>query len=441
MFEKARIGKKSILTLFLLIVSSLIYGTGTRAFGLYQVGSLNYQATLIVDQTIGGSNLDYAYSVINTSDGGFATAGYTDSYGAGGSDMWLVKTDATGEVEWDQYYGGTRSDYGFSIVATIDGDYALSGGTESFGAGDYDMWLVKTNNQGEIEWSQTFGGIEADYAFPIIQTSDEGFVIAGRTQSFGAGDSDMCLVKVDNQGDIEWNHTYGGINSDSGDDVIVTSDGGYAIVGGTESYGAGESDMWLVKTNVLGKIEWNQTYGGINEDRAMAVIMDSDEGYVVAGLTQSFGAGNRDMWLVKTDSSGQPEWNQTFGGQENDYADSLIATSSGGYALAGRTESMGAGSEDMWLVKTNNSGQMEWDHTFGGSEEDTAYSVMEISENEYVLVGRTASQGTGNSDLWLLKVKMVSQILKTTSLPIFDIIFYFIVVLALFGRKKHRKVI
>jgi hypothetical protein len=436
----AQIGKESFIVLFLLIISLSISGISTRVFGLTQADSSNYQVNIVIDQTIGGSYLDYAYSVINTSDGGFALAGYTYSDGAGSSDMWLVKTDDTGQVEWERYYGGTKSDYGFSIIATIDGGYVLGGGTESYGAGGADMWLVKTDNQGEIEWSQTFGGIEDDYAFPTIQTLDEGFLIGGRTHSFGAGDSDMCLVKINNQGEIEWNHTYGGKSADSGDDVIIASDGGYVIVGGTESYGAGAADMWLVKTNPSGEIEWNQTYGGINEDRATVVLMASDEGYVITGLTQSFGAGNRDMWLVKTDSSGQPEWNHTFGGKENDLADSLIATINGGYALAGRTESLGAGSEDMWLVKTNSSGQMEWKQTFGGGEEDAAYSVIEIAVNEYILVGRTASQGIG-VDLWLLKVKMVSPIPTTTNLPIFDLIFFFIIVLAIFNKNKRKKLI
>jgi hypothetical protein len=330
----AKIGKESLIVLFLLIISLSISGIGTRAFGLNQAESPNYQANIIIDQTIGGSYLDYAYSVINTSDGGFALAGYTYSDGAGSSDMWLVKTDDTGQVEWEQNYGGTKSDYGFSIIATIDGGYVLGGGTESYGAENTDMWLVKTDNQGEIEW--------------------------------------------------------------------------------------------------------NHTYGGINEDRATAVLMASDRGYVITGLTQSFGAGNRDMWLVKTDSSGQPEWNQTFGGKENDLADSLIATTNGGYALAGRTESFGAGSEDMWLVKTNSSGQMEWNQAFGGSEEDAAYSVIEIAMNEYVLVGRTTSQGIWDADLWLLKVKMVSNIPKTSNLPIFDLIFFFVIVLAIFNKNKRK---
>jgi hypothetical protein len=352
--------------------------------------------------------------------------------------MWLVKTDEAGQVVWEQYYGGTRSEYGGSIVATKDGGYALSGGTESFGAGDYDIWLVKTNNLGEIEWNQTFGGPEADYCHTIIHTNDEGFVLVGRTHSFGAGDSDICLVKIDNQGEIEWNKTYGGSRAESGNDAIMTSDGGYIIVGGTEPYGDGNSDIWIIKTNSLGEIEWDQTYGGIYEDRAMGVIMDSTGGYAVAGITQSFGAGRRDMWLLRTDSAGQLEWSQTFGGLSNDYADSVITTSDGGYVLAGRTSSLGAGGEDMWIVKTNSSGQMEWNQTFGGSEADVAYSILESSENEFVIAGRTDSQGMGSTDLWMLKVKMASHTPKITGTPIFTIVFILFSVLTLFKRRKPR---
>lgn len=443
MCDYLKFREKAFLLLSLLVVFSFHCGTGIRAFGFSQSvnlkSSMNYQPTVTIDQTIGGSDLDYAYSVAITSDGGFAFSGYTYSYGAGGSDMWLVKTDVTGEIDWEKTFGGTGLDYGFSIIATSDGGYALAGGTESYGAGNSDMWLVKTDAQGTVEWSQTCGGTAADYSFPILRTSDEGYAIVGRTESYGAGLSDMWLVKINTLGEIEWNRTYGGVSPDSGDDAIVTSDGGYAIVGGTESYGAGLSDMWLVKTNDLGLVEWNKTYGGISEDRAMAVITASGGGYVIAGLTRSYGAGNKDIWMVKTDTNGHVEWNQTFGGPANDFADSLIATSDGGYALAGRTESFGAGSEDMWLVKTNSSGQVEWNQTFGGSEEDAAYSVMETSENEYVLVGRTASQGTGNSDLWLLKVKMALHIPKTTSLPIFNIMIFFIVVLARINRNKQKK--
>ena len=167
--------------------------------------------------------------------------------------------------------------------------------------------------------------------------------------------------------------------------------------------------------------------------------MDSTGGYAVAGLTQSYGAGRRDMWLLKTDSSGQLEWSQTYGGLSNDYADCVIRTIDGGYVLAGRTSSRGAGSEDMWLVKTNNSGQMEWNQTFGGSEADVAYSVLEIDENEFVLEGRTDSKGAGGTDLWLLKVKIGPSIPKTTNLSSFSIILFFFTILTLFSRIKRKR--
>jgi hypothetical protein len=441
MFEQQKNRKKSILMTFLLLIALLISGIGMRVSGLTQNSSLEYRANIIVDQTFGGPETDYAYSVINTSDGGFAIAGHTSSYGAGSSDMWLVKTDATGQVEWEQYYGGTRSDYGFAVVATEDGGYAWSGGTESFGAGDSDMWLVKTNNLGEIEWNQTFGGIEDDYAFPIIHTADKGFLLFGRTHSFGFGDSDICLVKFDSQGEIEWNQSYGGRRDDSGTDAIKTPDGGYVLVGGTDSYGSRDSDVWVVKINNLGEIEWSRIYGGENEDRAMSVILDTTGGYVVTGLTQSFGAGRRDIWLIKFNSTGYPEWSQTFGGYGNDYADCVIMTSDGGYALAGRTSSIGTGSEDMWLVKTNSSGQMEWNQTFGGSDADVAYSVVETVENEFVLIGRTDSKGVGGTDLWLLKVKMVLHDPKATSMTISNITFILFIVLTLISRKKRKTVL
>ncbi len=431
--------EKVFLLITLLIVFSFHCGVGIRVFGFSQSvnlkSSINYQLTVIIDQTIGGSDLDYAYSVVTTSDGGFALSGYTYSNGAGGSDMWLVKTNAMGEIDWEKTFGGSNLDYGFSIIATSDGGYILAGGTESYGAGSSDMLVVKTDAQGTIVWNQTYGGTAADYSFSILRASDEGYVIVGRTESYGAGLSDMWLVKIKTLGEIEWNCTYGGVSSESGDDAVVTSDGGYALVGGTESYGEGNSDMWIVKTDDRGQVEWNKTYGGTNEDRAMAVITTSDGVFVIAGLTRSYGSGNRDMWMVKTDASGLIEWNRTFGGQSNDYADSIIGTSDGGYALAGRTESFGSGSEDMWLVKTNSSGQVEWNQTFGGSEADVAYSLMETSENEYVLVGRTASQESGNSDLWLLKIKMGVAISKTTNFPIFGVFFFPIMVLTLLNRK------
>ena len=401
--------------------------------------SINYQITLIINQTIGGKGLDYAYSIISTSDDGYALGGYTYSYDAGASDMWIVKTDAAGLLEWNQTVGGIAGEYAFSIITTADGGYILAGGTESYGVGGYDMWLVKTNSLGGVEWNQTYGGLGADYAFPVIASTDGGYILVGRTESYGAGASDMWAVKTNSFGVVEWNQTYGGANPDSGDDVITTSDGGYVFVGGTESYGTGGSDMWLVKTNSLGIVEWNQTYGGINEDRATSIIPATDGGYIIAGLTQSYGAGSRDMWLVKINATGGPEWNQTYGGAAPDFADTVIATTEGGYALVGRTESYGAGREDMWLVKTNRTGLLEWSQTFGGIKEDAAYSIIAPSAGEYVLVGRTESYGSGSSDLWLLKINVQPKTSKTTNFPLFEIYLLLIAVITINNYNKRKK--
>jgi len=262
-------------------------------------------------------------------------------------------------LSWSKTFGGEDSDWAFSVIQTSDGGYALAGYTGSYGAGGEDFWLVQTDSAGNEEWNKTFGGEDSDWAFSVIQTSDGGYALAGYTGSYGAGGEDFWLVKTDSAGNEEWNKTFGGENSDWARSVIQTSDGGYALAGYTESYGAGGEDFWLVKTDSAGNEEWNKTFGGENSDWARSVIQTSGGGYALAGITESYGAGGVDFWLVKTDSSGNEEWNKTFGGEDPDWALSVIQTSDGGYALAGVTESYGAGGFDFWLVKTEGEGAGE----------------------------------------------------------------------------------
>jgi hypothetical protein len=212
-------------------------------------------------QTYGGEDLEYAYSLVETSDGGYAIAGYTDSFGAGESDFWLVKTDASGTLQWSQTYGTDDNDKAYSLIQTHDGGYAMVGYcnivTQTDG-GSYevskDFWLVKTDAHGNMEWNRTYGGERYEYAYSLVETSDGGFALAGETDSFGAGEEDFWLVKTDASGNMEWNQTYGGTNYDNAFSLVVTSDGGYAIAGYTASFGAGASDFWLVKTDEHGII-------------------------------------------------------------------------------------------------------------------------------------------------------------------------------------------
>jgi hypothetical protein len=258
---------------------------------------------------------------------------------------------------WTKTYGGTSYDEAWALVQTVDGGYALAGVTDSFGAGSYDFWLVKTDSVGNAQWNQTYGGTGNDEARALVQTVDGGYALAGVTDSFGAGSYDFWLVKTDANGNAQWNKTYGGTNIDYGAALVQTSNGGYALAGGTYSFGAGNGDFWLVKTDSVGNAQWNQTYGGTGNDGAGALVQTVDGGYALAGVTKSFGAGDYDFWLVKTDANGNAQWNKTYGGTSTDYGvNALVQTVDGGYALAGVTKSFGAGDYDFWLVKTDANG-------------------------------------------------------------------------------------
>jgi len=355
------------------------------------------------NKTFGGSSYDYAYAVQQTSDGGYILAGFTDSFGAGYDDAWLIKTDANGNKIWDRTFGGSSSDEAYAVQQTSDGGYILAGYTISFGAGWVDAWLIKTDTNGNKVWETTFGGSSTDFALAVQQTSDDGYILAGITDSFGAGYEDAWLIKTDADGNKIWDKTFGGIHSDYAYAVQQTSDGGYILAGYTQSFGAGKEDAWLIKTDANGNKVWDKTFGGGNPDLAEAVQQTSDSGYILAGVTCSFGDKQGDAWLIKTDANGNKVWDKTFGGSNPDYAYAVQQTSDGGYILAGYTQSFGAGQYDAWLIKTDTNGNKVWDKTFGGSSNDVANAVQQTSDGGYILAGYTMSFGASWVDAWLIK--------------------------------------
>jgi len=402
--RKEKMGKKESEAVSAIMLTLLLMGMLTLAFNVQPVGSFVPPPKPQWTQTYGGWSTDEAWSVVQTSDGGYALAGYTSTYGAGSSDFWLIKTDSSGNPQWNKTYGGTNWEVCYCAVQTSDGGYALAGYTTSFGAGSYDFWLIKTDSSGNMEWNKTYGGNIWDSCYCVIQTSDGGYALAGWTDSYGAGGWDFWLIKTDSSGNMEWNKTYGGTNNDIAYSVVQTSDGGYALAGGTRSYGAGSIDFWLIKTDSAGNPQWNQTYGGTYGELCRCVVQTNDGGYALAGGGDPFGAGHYDFWVVKTGSTGNMLWNRTYGGANYDVGWSMVERNDGGYAIVGYTASYGAGNNDFWLIRTDSNGNMEWNQTFGGTADDRCYSMAQTLDGGYALAGLTGSFGAGFTDFWLIKL-------------------------------------
>ncbi len=255
-------------------------------------------------KTYGGPGDDQANSIQQTRDGGYIVVGVTKLFGVGADDVWVLKLDASGNVQWAKTYGGTDYDKANSIQQTSDGGYIVAGKTSSFGAGRSDAWVLKLDASGNVQWAKTYGGANWDYASSIQQTSDGGYIVAGKTSSFDAIGDDVWVLKLDASGNVQWQKRYGGTNFDWVTSIQQTRDGGYIVAGVTLSFGAGDDDFWVLKLDANGNVQWQKTYGGTNSDGANFIQPTSDSGYIVAGRTWSFGEVGSDVWVLKLDANG-----------------------------------------------------------------------------------------------------------------------------------------
>ncbi|UCF12802.1 MAG: hypothetical protein JSW06_00720 [Thermoplasmatales archaeon] len=364
------------------------------------------------NHTFGGVSYDEGYSVQQTSDSGYIITGATLSFGAGNWDVWLIKTDSSGSEQWNRTFGGSSYDRGSSVQQTSDDGYIIAGATYSYGLGDFDVWLIKTDSVGNEEWNYTFGGSSDDRGYSGQQTSDDGYIISGYTDSYGAGDSDVWLIKTDSNGIEVWNSTFGGINYDRGFSVQQTSDGGYIITGYTVSYDTDDTgcDIWLIKTDSNGIEEWHQTFGGTGVsnkfDMGYSVQQTSDGGFIITGDTEIYFVAKSDVWLIKTDSVGNEEWNHTFGGSGTDRGRSVQQTSDRGYIITGWAWSFSVVDPDIWLIKTDSSGNEEWNYTYlyGENSGDWGYSCQQTNDGGYIIAGAIASYIGEGTDVWLIKI-------------------------------------
>jgi len=370
---------------------------------------LNLFITMLLSQNLfaeafGGTATEESYSITQTTDGGYAVAGYTNSFGDINNDFLVLELNSDGSLASARTFGGTSWDFAYSITQTTDGGFAVAGLTQSFGAGTFDLLVLKLASSGYLTWARTFGGTSWDYAQSITQTTDGGYAVAGLTKSFGAGLDDFLILKLNSDGSVAWARTFGGTSYDGAFSIIQTTDGGFVVAGYTESYGAGQEDFLVLKLNSDGSVVWARTFGGTDYDVVRSIIQTTDGGYAVAGYTRSFGAGDYDFLVLKLNPDGSLAWARTFGGTNGDWVLSISQTTDGGYAVAGITESFGAGGSDFLVLKLNPDGSLAWARTFGGTDYDYAYSITQTTDGGFAVAGATYGFGADSTDFLVLKL-------------------------------------
>jgi len=429
------------------VIKDLTVGeTTSETTGAGSVEATYEPGDIIWEKSYGGSDLDVANSIQQTTDGGFIVAGHSKSgdgdvsLNQGDNDFWITKLDRDGNLEWEKSFGGSDVDVAQSVQQTDDGGFIVAGytwssdGDVNLNQGEIDMWVLKLKDNGDIEWQKSLGGTDRDMARSIQQTSDGGFIVAGGTTSADGdvssnnGDGDLWVVKLKDNGDIEWEETYGGWHTEHAYYIKQTADGGFAIAGFSHSVDGdvgennGFSDYWILKLENDGTIEWSEVYGGSDWDYIREIQQTSDGGFIIAGYTHSddidvsINKGGRDSWIIRLDENGSLVWKNTYGGSGSDSAFSILETKNGGFIVAGSsTSSDGDVSEnkgltDSWILQLDENGNILWEKTYGGSGSDNFLSMQHTTDGNYILAGTSnsndgdVSKNNGDKDHWIVKI-------------------------------------
>jgi hypothetical protein len=343
---------------------------------------------------------DYGEYAEQTSDGGFIVVGTTDE--SGSDNVWLIKTNSSGDTLWTKTYGTYHYDYATCVHQTNDGGYIIFGETDSFDPNFWEGWLIKTNSSGDTLWTKHLG----DYAYYFIEDGLElpggGYVFVGSTKISAADPEDIWLVKTDSDGDTIWTKTFGGSENDIPTSICRTSDGGFIIGGVTKSFGLGDYDAWLIRTNSNGNLAWTETYGDDRSNLASDVKQTDDGGFIIAGSTEESN-NYHNAWLVKTDYNGDTLWTRRWGGDEHDGAMSVVQTSDGGFVWTGYLK-ISTFNQDLWVVKTDLNGNAQWSKTYGGTFNNIGRSINKTSDGSFIIAGNYFNENDNTRDVWLLKV-------------------------------------
>lgn len=358
-------------------------------------------------RTYGGSAQDLGWDIDETADGGYILVGETYSFGLD-LQVYLVKTDVNGDTLWTKVFGGYGFDECQSVQQTSDGGYVLSGATTSYGS-YVQAYLIKTRSDGSLQWFRTYGGSDWESSSSVQQTTDGGYILTGCTKSYGAGDYDVYLVKTDSLGTLQWFKTYGGNREDIGNHVEQTSDGGYIIVGHSESFGPVNMTVYVIKTDPEGDTLWTRNYyppsWGWSMNDGSCCRQTPDGGYIISAISVS---DSQRVFLIKTDSNGDTLWTRVYKDRPISWGFSVSLTSDSGYIVVGYTMTPGSDyDKDIYLIKTDSDGDTLWTRTYGDIGFDNGQAVIQATDGSYMVVGATTSCGTTAGDILLLKISPV----------------------------------
>jgi hypothetical protein len=390
----------------------LLYGIRSRlkctgpilaAGGLIAHGLYGQIPDTLWTKLYGTSYYDFIAAAVETPDHGYIAAGVkggSSVYGA-----WILKTDPNGDTLWAKSYGSYQTvNIAYDVKPLMDGGYVIAGYTTTFNPENNDLLLSRLNAQGDTAWFRTFGGDSSDFGYSVDETPDHGYIITGYTNSFGNGSSDLWLVKVDTLGNWQFAKTYGGSYDEYGYSVQTTSDSGFIVAGFTSSFSMHFGDGWLLKTNASGDTLWTKMYSNGFCDVLESVRQTPDGGYILSGATILSDTLSWDLLLIRTDSLGNVIWSKIYGGDSSEDGSSVEPTPDGGYIVCGRSNSFGNGQPDIWILKTDSLGDTLWTKILGGHLDDEGLDINPTSDNGYILAGVTNSFGAGSYDGWLVKL-------------------------------------
>lgn len=366
----------------------------------------------------GSTEEDFGRSIQQTDDYGYIITGFTLE--SGDADIYLIKTDTSGIPEWERTYGGSGTEHGLDVVITPDGGYAICGYTTSYGEGIENAYLVRVDSNGDTLWTKTYGGTVRSKALSLSNTNAGGFIMAGYTTSFGAGSEDMYIINTDANGDTLWTKTFGGVDWDRARAVKQRTNDNFIIAGSTASFGNGNDDFYVLNLTEDGDTIWTKTFGGINAEHAWDVAPTSDGGFAFAGSTRSHGAGQSDVYILKTNFAGDSLWAKFYGTSDIDEAYSIQELPDKGFMLCGFIEYFTSPTtlgSDLCALRLNSSGDTLWTRTFGGNGLDRGQSVIVNATNGTTIVGTAEGLAFGKEDVYVVELDSIGNLDSTSAVP------------------------